>query len=238
MARTGQRDLRRRAHLAARTLATTFAACGAVALFIACSSSDSPPSVSGDGGLVPLGGGDAGPLVFDTSAAVTGPQDSHCGSTVQTTSQADCHPEGGGGGIVTPGGGYGATMYDSSGSDDLCKYDVSWTSTTITENKNVYFQIKATNRTDQSPVTGAAPFAEIFRLVDGNPGPSSNGNQAPTETSPGTYVIGPVEFDEPSDGGTPATQGYWTIRFHLFETCADVLPDSPHGHAAFYLNVP
>jgi len=210
----------------------------ALASMIACSSTDAPASVSRDGGLIPLGGGDAGPLAFGTTASVSGAQDMHCGTTVQSTSPEACHPDGGGGGIVTPGGGYGATMFNSSGSDDNCKYDVSWMSTTIVENKNAYFQVKATNRTDQSPLTGAAPFAEIFRLVDNNPGPSLNGNQTPTETSPGTYVIGPVQFDEPADGGTPASQGYWTVRFHFNETCADVLPDSPHGHAAFYLNVP
>jgi hypothetical protein len=203
-----------------------------------CSSSDAPPSVASDGGLIPLGGGDAGPLVFDTAIAVSGPADSHCGATVQSTSAASCHPDGGGGGIVTPGGGYGATMDDSAGSDDNCKYDVSWMATTVVENQNVYFQVKATNRTDHSPLTGAAPFAEIFRLQDANPGPSVNGNQTPTETSPGTYVIGPVQFDEPSDAGTSTTPGYWTVRFHFFETCADVLPTSPHGHAAFYLDIP
>jgi hypothetical protein len=209
-----------------------------IPLLGACSSTDAPPSVAGKGILIPLGGGDAGPLTFNTSAAVTGPQDAHCGTMVQTTSAESCHPEGGGGGIVTPGGGYGATMYDSSGSDDNCKYDVTWASTTIAENRNAYFQVKATKRTDQSPLTGAAPFAEIFKAIDDNPGSSLNGTQTPTETSPGTYVIGPVQFDEPTDGGTAATRGYWTVRFHFNETCSDVQPDSPHGHAAFYLNVP
>jgi len=224
-----------------RVLAASVAAWCVLVPLGGCSSSDAPSSIAGGGGLIPLGGADAGPLVFNTAIAVSGPADSHCGTTVQSTSAVSCHPDGGGGGIVTPGGGYGATMYDSAGSDDDCKYDVSWMATTIVENQNAYFQVKATNRTDDSPVTGAAPFAEIFRLEDGNPGPSINGNQIPTETSPGTYVIGPVQFDEPSqpsEGGTSTAPGYWTVRFHFFETCADVLPTSPHGHAAFYLDIP
>jgi hypothetical protein len=49
------------------------------------------------------------------------------------------------------------------------------------------------------------------------------------EGPPGTYVTSPVTFDAP---------GEWTIRFHFFEQCADVLPSSPHGHAAFFVNVP
>ncbi len=222
--------------VAASAFASAIVFLGACA--VGCSSSD-PQSVPRDAGLIPLGGGDAGPLVFGTTAAVTGAQDTHCGSTVQATSATSCHPAGGGGGGgVTPGGGYGATMFNSSGSDDNCKYDVTWASTVIVENKNAYLQVTAKNRTDQSPLKGAAPFVEIFREVDDNPGPSLNGTQTATETAPGTYVIGPVQLDEPTDGGTAKTQGYWTARFHFNETCSDVQPDSPHGHAAFYLQVP
>jgi hypothetical protein len=50
-----------------------------------------------------------------------------------------------------------------------------------------------------------------------------------TPAGSGAYTIGPVVFDQP---------GLWTIRFHLHENCADLLPDSPHGHAAYYINVP
>ena len=32
--------------------------------------------------------------------------------------------------------------------------------------------------------------------------------------------------------------GEWTVRFHIHEECADLLPDSPHGHAAFHIDVP
>jgi hypothetical protein len=32
--------------------------------------------------------------------------------------------------------------------------------------------------------------------------------------------------------------GRWVVRFHYFETCSDVPEDSPHGHVAFYIDVP
>ena len=68
--------------------------------------------------------------------AVTGPQDSHCGSTKQMTSKASCQPSADAGvadsGMPMDDGGmseYGKPMYNQSGADDECKYDVSWTST-------------------------------------------------------------------------------------------------------------
>jgi len=32
--------------------------------------------------------------------------------------------------------------------------------------------------------------------------------------------------------------GRWVVRFHFFESCSDVPDDSPHGHVAFYIDVP
>ena len=40
---------------------------------------------------------------------------------------------------------------------------------------------------------------------------------------------GPIQFDMP---------GRWLIRFHVYHTCLDLVNTSPHGHAAFFLNVP
>ena len=57
--------------------------------------------------------------------------------------------------------------------------------------------------------------------------PSSGGVGAESPT--GTYTVSGVVFDKP---------GMWTVRFHLFEDCLDFDPASPHGHAAFYVNVP
>ena len=55
------------------------------------------------------------------------------------------------------------------------------------------------------------------------------GDQHVVEEPPGTYTIRPVVFDEAGD---------WTVRFHFNELCCDVVPDSPHGHAAFHIHVP
>jgi hypothetical protein len=41
--------------------------------------------------------------------------------------------------------------------------------------------------------------------------------------------VGPIVFDQP---------GKWVVRFHFFENCDDLVEDSPHGHAAFYVQVP
>jgi hypothetical protein len=49
-----------------------------------------------------------------------------------------------------------------------------------------------------------------------------------TESAPGVYTLGQLMFP---------SAGKWTVRFHFFENCTD-LPASPHGHAAFYIEVP
>ena len=60
-----------------------------------------------------------------------------------------------------------------------------------------------------------------------HPSPQAN-NLIETPAGSGTYV-GNVVFDQ---------AGPWSIRFHIHEECADILDDSPHGHAAFRLTVP
>jgi hypothetical protein len=179
---------------------------------------------------------------FSISAAVTGAPDTHCNKKpTQTTSQASCHPDAaaptadastdggaadGGtddGGTVNP---YGNTMYGAEGDDDDCKYHLKWASTSIAQNSDVTFQVTATRKTDNQPATAAKPRLEVY-LNDTHPAP--NTKQAPTETSPGTYSVGPIRFD---------ASGQWTVRFHLYEDCGDLLGDSPHGHAAFFVNVP
>ena len=49
------------------------------------------------------------------------------------------------------------------------------------------------------------------------------------EIAPGTYVVGPIVFPR---------SGRWVFRFHFDENCLDLAPDSPHGHAAFWVDVP
>jgi hypothetical protein len=139
--------------------------------------------------------------------------------------------DGGGGGDAGDIGncgdpGFGATMYGTSGADDDCKYDVSWVSDPICENQNVYFTVTVTYRSGHTPVTGANAQPDVVlncnHLIPNHPSETS------PEISPGVYKVGPIVFDQ---------AGRWVFRLHFFETCNDT-PDSPHGHAAFYVDVP
>jgi len=204
-------------------------AAGSLVLVVACSSDSKS---------------DAGPICATSGGAVTGPQDDHCGTMVHSTSMASCHPDvavggdDGGGGGGDDGGApdadigncgnsaYGATMYNQSGSDDDCKYDVSWKSTPVCVGVPVTFTVSATKRVDQMPLTGAAPQWDVGLDCDHV---SPTVATAGTETSAGTYTLPPVVFDKP---------GKWVVRFHFYGMCEDLLPDSPHGHAAFWLQVP
>jgi hypothetical protein len=122
---------------------------------------------------------------------------------------------------------YGETLYGSSGYDDDCKYHVSFTSTPIRKNEDVTFTVTVQRLDPAGPATGAAVYPEVF-LTPTHPSLSS-----PTTTeSPagsGIYEIGPVVFN---------ASGVWTVRFHMYEMCSDANDDSPHGHAAFYIQVP
>jgi hypothetical protein len=196
-------------------------------------------------------------------APATGAADTHCsGVTPQTVAAASCSVSEAGPGDdssgddagasadaaagadagATPapgqcgenGSDYGATMYGTEGDDDDCKYHASYSVTPVCENDGTYFTVKANYLTRNSaPLTGACTFAELC-LNDTHPMPNIDGTppvgmQKVVEGPPGTYTIGPVQFDAP---------GKWTVRFHFNEICCDVADDSPHGHAAFFLNVP
>ena len=93
-------------------------------------------------------------------------------------------------------------------------------------NQNVTFTVTAVTKVDGLPATGANILAEVF-LNDTHPAPNSG--QATSEMPGGVYDIGPIVFD---------AMGQWTVRFHLHEDCQDATDDSPHGHAAFYIEVP
>jgi hypothetical protein len=128
---------------------------------------------------------------------------------------------------------YGATMYGNEANDDDCKYHVTYSTSPICENDGTYFVVTATYLTNNAPLTGACTFAELC-LNDTHVIPASDsrppsGKQTVVEGPPGTYTIGPVQFDE---------SGMWTVRFHFNELCCDVADASPHGHAAFFVNVP
>lgn len=202
------------------------ACCAVGALVVACSSSSDNTS---SGGTL---------TATSTAAAVAGPADTHCaGKPVVVVSQAACHVEEDAGhdhdhdggeedaGAEPAGSDYGDTLYGSEGEDDDCKYHVKWQSTPVTNGADVTFAIVATNRSDNSPVAGATPFAEIF-LNETHPAP--NTPVKTTETSPGNYTIGPVKFD---------ATGNWNVRFHFHDECTDS-EESPHGHVAFFVKVP
>jgi hypothetical protein len=191
-----------------------------------------------------------------TGGPVLGEQDNHCdgpdgGPIIQVTTAAGCTDMGDGGnagpadaactsGDPCPGDmcAYGGVMYNTSGSDDDCKYDVAWQSTPICENEPVYFTVVVTKREDNSPLLGvetggsfvpANPRPDVV-LSCGHPIPNSPKPRDPSPSvAPGTYVVGPVVFDQPGD---------WVFRFHFNEECLDIADDSPHGHAAFHINVP
>jgi hypothetical protein len=156
---------------------------------------------------------------------VPGALDDHCsGVPVVVVNPASCT-------ATPPVGGdtaEPAVLYNAEGNDDDCKYHVSFSSTPVRLNQNVTFTVTVTAldpATPNAPVTGADPSIE-GTLGDLHALP--NTNPVTKTTAPGTYTIGPVKFDQ---------SGQWVTRFHFSEDCAD-LPDSPHGHVAFYLNVP
>jgi hypothetical protein len=209
-------------------------------------------------GCFTFNGAYSAPAVTATCAspggAVTGVADTHCvGVPPQTVNPLSCGVTDAGPGDDDSDGGaagdagaapagpcgengpdYGATMYGTEGKDDDCKYDVTYSAAPICENDGTYLVVKATSLSEPgTPVTGACTFAELC-LNDTHPAPSidsrpPSGKQEVVEGPPGTYTIGPVLFDAP---------GQWTVRFHFNELCCDVADDSPHGHAAFFLNVP
>jgi hypothetical protein len=172
--------------------------------------------------VVACSGGDEGP----TGGPVSGAADVHCkesdgGVRVQHVSASSCLPTGADAGID-----YGPTMYNSEADDDDCKYHLKFTTTPVRRNTNVNFNVTATVKETGAPATGANVVAEVY-LNDTHAAPNSG--QVTREQSGGTYVVGPVQFDQP---------GQWTVRFHLHENCSDEPDDSPHGHAAFYIGVP
>jgi hypothetical protein len=197
----------------------------------------------------------ATPSCASAGGPTAGAADSHCeGVPVQSVSGASCSVSDAGapasddagataddaGAAPTPGpcgengGDYGQTMYGSSGKDDDCKYQVSYTASPICENNGTYFVVQATYLAGTgAPVVGACTQAELC-LSDTHPAPvvdsrPPQGAQQVVEGPPGTYTIGPVVFDAPGD---------WTVRFHFNELCCDIADDSPHGHAAFHVSVP
>ena len=188
-------------------------------------------------------GGMANPVVDLTM------QDSHCtGVAPQPVSAASCHPPASDAGVGADDGGtddaggggapeFGDTMYNTEGDDDDCKYHVKYAVKPATDG-NVTFTITVTKLAAPGPATGAVVDAyhgvSVQAFLASNEfhvAPNTNPMTAATETQAGSgiYTITPVKLDQ---------SGRWVVRFHFFETCEDTFPDSPHGHAAFFVDVP
>jgi hypothetical protein len=186
-----------------------------------------------------------------TAAAVSGAADGHCGAapnlaalTVGTcltneppsntsacgvTFAPDTAPPPDAG--PTGGSPYGATLFNSSGYDDDCKYALSWTATPVKVNSDVMFTVTANYLTATGPgdpVHCAGVVVEVFNEA-ANKAALSPATPALEKGSTGSYDVGPLQ---------PPVSGMWTVRFHLFEECSDAPADSPHGHGAFFFTVP
>jgi hypothetical protein len=178
---------------------------------------------------------DGGTCSGKAGGPVGGDKDTHCidssGKAVkQATSQSQCHLPAGATAPSDDGGlaEEAPVLSGSEGDDDDCKYHLKWTASCVEENKDVSFDVTVTKKADGSPATKATPELEVY-LSDTHPAPNSK--QTFKETAPGVYTVGPISFD---------AAGKWTVRFHLYQGCDDLpsLPESPHGHAAFFVEVP
>jgi hypothetical protein len=223
-------------------LSTGLAACGIA--MSGCSSDKSAGAPSPDGGVGGSSSG-GGPGSGGTCAApggpATGAADVHCkeadgGMITQVTGV--CEPLCADGGLPPPldagpvlSSDYGATMFGVAGFDDDCKYKVAWSSTPICDGNDVTFTVTASKTVGGDALTGAKPYIEYYKIEAGGQLHFSSVQpiQAPTEKPGGIYDIGPLAFDE---------AGQWTIRFHFNEDCCDDPANSPHGHAAFFIDVP
>jgi hypothetical protein len=185
------------------------------ALGVACSDDDS----DGDGGQC-IGG----------DGAVAGAADAHCGSSFQVIGACQAAAE------EAEGEEHEheeeeehAIQFGREADDDDCKYHVAFENTCVALNQPVTFTLSLTRLMDNMPGAGTNPrFPEVF-LADDLTHVSPSNNITATEGPAGTYEIGPVIFDQ---------SGRWVVRWHYFENCSDVPEDSPHGHVAFYIDVP
>jgi hypothetical protein len=133
---------------------------------------------------------------------------------------------------------YGDTLFNASGVDDDCKYDVSWTSTPIRKGESVTFTVTATSKSSGAPLepiaaqpAGAGALSRVEPYIPCDPThlpPVSDLRAAIKDTAPGVFSVGPIVFDK---------SARWVVRFHFYERCVDS-ETSPHGHVAFFVDVP
>jgi hypothetical protein len=134
--------------------------------------------------------------------------------------------------------GYGDTLYNASGADDDCKYDVTWSATAIQKNQPFTLTVTATNKTTGAPldtITDQAPGKPALSRIEpfmpcepSHLAPTSDYEAPVTRLDPGKFSVGPVVFDE---------SGRWVIRYHLYEECLNNVT-TPHAHIAFFVDVP
>jgi hypothetical protein len=171
---------------------------------------------------------------------VTGVLDTHCmGVTPIVLDMNSCNPPLTGVDAAAGSLEFGETIYNAEGDDDDCKYHVKFTVTpAVTLYANVTFKLTLTKKADNQPATGGVDSQgngidiEAY-LADNNthvlPNTTPMTKVTETPAASGVYTITPVKFD---------AAGRWVVRFHLYGNCSDALEDSPHGHVAFYFDVP
>jgi len=221
-------------------------ACSAVLLNAGCSSSDDSPAATGAVGGPVQGaedahcadrhvvGADPGACHADASEEEGGASGegeggaSGEGEASDGTAGSDCNQ--------THAAEYGDTLPNSEGDDDDCKYHVSWTSTPIRRNQDVTFTVRAADLSTGDPLQSLPgeqdlPLSRVEVYQPCEPtrlGPAQNFKAEFSKISTGVYEGGPIRFDQP---------GRWVVRFHFFEQCNDG-ERSPHGHVAFFVDVP
>jgi hypothetical protein len=119
--------------------------------------------------------------------------------------------------------------YNDHAADDDCKYDTSFSTSCLEVNKPVTLTLKLRERASGNFGKGAVPNGPEIYLADEPGHISPSLGITATEGPSGQYAIKPIIFD---------VSGRWVVRFHYFEECSDVPEDSPHGHVAFYVDVP
>lgn len=208
--------------------------CAAAALGVACSDDDPDPGggqcIGGEGAVAGEPdthciAEDGSEIVQAIGACVTGaaaPEDEeheHEEGEEHAEGEDHEHEEGEDHGILT----------GREADDDDCKYRVRFENTCVAVNEPVTFTLSLTRKFDGMPGAGTTPaFPEVF-FADEVTHISPSTNITAVEGPAGTYDIGPIVFDR---------SGRWVIRFHYFENCSDLTADSPHGHVAFYIDVP
>ena len=182
----------------------------------------------------------SGTAVVDGGAGIVqGEADNHCmGMDPIMVSQASCHataaPDAGSSDDGGADGDGGMVMlpvhFGSESDDDDCKYHVSFTTTPVLVDATVTFNVTVTYLASGAPATSADVVLESYLLE--NPFhviPNNGTKTTETPANSGKYIMKPIKFNE---------SGRWVVRFHFYENCDDILDDSPHGHVAFYYDVP